>query len=257
MSIAFAEQRTTIEKQNVYGGKTILITLDEEEQLRYRVLQIIDYFDSENNITKRIYTNTESVSNENGVKEQIEYYTDNIVTKYEMSFTDDYYNINGYNRLIEEVSADDIVTRKIWYKDETLLDISAPATEKFVFYHIDFIHDEFFTDYEPNPNGDAIDYSAKYFSLRSLIQFDTEMIELDESDIMLMNYFSAAYGLENFTPLYSKKVRAYSENNSYWLYVQKDLEPFVLGQYVTARYYPIGKNGELYLICVGFYDVDM
>jgi hypothetical protein len=104
-TIAFAEQRTSIEEKNVYSGKTILITFSKEEQLKHRIFQLIDYFDSENNIAKRIYTNTESVSHENGMKEQIQYYTDNIVTKYEMSFTDDYYNINGYNRLIEEVEA--------------------------------------------------------------------------------------------------------------------------------------------------------
>ncbi len=259
----FAERVTVIEDQNSYNGKTYLIIFDEEEQKRATASQLIEYFDSENIIVKRIYTSTKTVCDETGIIEQIQYYQNNTLIKYEMLFTDDYNNVYGYNRLIEEVDTDDLVIRKIWYYDNILLDVSSPATEKFNFYNLDYVHDEFYVDYTPNPNGDVIMSSAKYFSLRSLLQFDTELIEIDPNDIALIDAFMVTYNFEEigqqdkFSQYYSKKVRVYSDDNEYWLFVQKDLEQYVLGQYATARYYPIAKNEELFLICVGFYDVKM
>jgi hypothetical protein len=143
-------------------------------------------------------------------------------------------------------------TKKIWYKDEIILDNYKLDETLFEFYNIEFIENEFFRDYQSSEN-DVIDISGKYFRIRSVIKFDTELIELSDNDIKLMDSFSNAFELNMFSHYYSKKVRVYSKNKVYWLYVQSQLEENILGQTASIKYYPIGLNKELYLICVGFY----
>jgi hypothetical protein len=97
--------------------------------------------------------------------------------------------------------------------------------------------------------------SGRYISIRSVIKFDTVLFELDDNNITLLDRFSRRFEVDNFGQCYSRKVRVFSENRSYWLYVQTQLEQYILGQNATIRYYPIGLNRELYLVCVGFYDI--
>jgi hypothetical protein len=254
LSNVFSEQINIVEELNVYGGETIEHIYNEQEQRSTNYSKLIQYFDSNNRIVKGIVIVTEALAISSGIKEQIQYYINDKIEKYEMFFTDGYKNIYGFNRMIEEIDTNKIITKRIWYNNDVMLDVSEEVEERFQFYNIDFIGDEFFREYTPNNSGDVIDISAKYFGVRSFIKFDSRLIDLEEEDTILMQKFSTAFNLPSFEQYYSKKVKVFSENNSYWLYVQAALEQYIQGQNATIKYYPIGRNKELYLICIGFYD---
>jgi hypothetical protein len=242
---------------NLYGGKTIERSFNEQEQIATNYFKLIEYYDSQNQLMKIHVIPVDTVINSSGVKEQVQYYRDGVIWAYEMSFNVEYENIHGYDRLIEEVDSNNVIVKRIWYNDNIVLDVSEDREERFQFYNIDFIDDEFFEDYVPNNRGDVRTISAKYFAIKSFIRFDSQLIDLDEKDIMMMQYFSTTFNIANFEQYYAKKVKVYSEKKSYWLYVQKSVEEYVLGQYATIKYYPIGRNKELYLICIGFDDVSI
>jgi len=250
----FPEERNIIEEKNAYGGRTIEQIFDAAERAKTNFSKLVQYYDSENRIVKQIFEPIDKITDTTGIKMQIAYYKNNIIEKYEMLFTDGFQNLYGYNRLIEEVNAKNVITRKVWYINDTIIDISELAEDKFSFYNIEFIEDELFDGYK-NEKGGTISMSAKYANIRSVIKFDTRLYELDNNDIMLLNIFSTRMGADNFSRYYSKKVKVYSKNRSYWLYVQTQLEKYVLGQDATIRYYPIGFNREMYLICIGFFDI--
>ena len=251
----FPEERNVIEEINIYGGRTIEQIYNVSEQAELNYSRLIQYYDSENSIVKRVFEIRKETTETTGVEIQVNYYKNNIVERYEMFLSDNFHGLYGYNRVIEEVNEEDVITRRIWFIDDLIIDVSETGENNFSLYNIDFIYEEFFRFYEPNERGDVITTSGRYFRTRSVIKFDTVLFELDNADITLMDAFSKTYGIENVGQFYSKKVRVYSENRSYWLYVQTQLEQYVLGQNATIRYYPIGLNRELYLICVGFYDI--
>ena len=251
----FSEQIILLEDLNIYGGKTFERVYNKHEQKSLMYSKLIQYFDSQNIISKGIVINTDTVARNTGIKEQIQYYKNGKIIRYEMLFNDEHKNRHGFNRLIEEVDQNDLVLRTIWYNNDTILDTFEGNADKFQFYDIEYLESEYFEGYQPNDKGDVISLSAKYFSIKSVVRFDTFLIDLDENDIKLMQIFSSSFNLNDISHYYSKKVKVYSENRSYWLYVQTDLEQYILGQKATIKYYPIGKNKEMYLICIGFYDI--
>jgi hypothetical protein len=255
VSGAFSEEENILEEKNEYGGRTIQQILNEQEQAFLNFSKRTVYFDHRNISVKSIITTTSTVAANTGIREQIQYYDNGEVVKYEMFFTDEHIRKHGFNRMIEEMTVNDRVSRTFWYNNDTILDVLPGSDNSFQFYNVEFIDDEFLDGYEPNERGDVISTSARYYRLRSVIRFDTELVDLESHDIMLMTSFAGTFGLQNFSGLYSKKVRVYSQNRSYWLYVQTQLVQFVKGQNATVRYYPISRNGELHLICVGFYDI--
>jgi hypothetical protein len=250
-----AGQNIIIEKMNIYGGKTIEEINRSDELSEVIYTKLIRYYNSNEEVVKIVSVLKNEIIISTGMKEQIQYYENNNIVKYEMLFSDEYYYIYGFNRLIEEVNTEDVVTKKIWYKDEIILSNYELGETLFEFYNIEFIDSEYFRDYQSSEN-DVIDISGKYFRIQSVIKFGTELIELSDNDIKLMDSFSNAFGLDIFSQYYSKKVRAYSDNKVYWLYVQPQLEEYILGQAASIKYYPIGLNKELYLICVGFFDIN-
>jgi hypothetical protein len=251
----FSEEVNILEEKNEYGGRTVERIYNQYEQAIVNTARRIEYFDHRNVLAKMIVTTNDTVAADTGIREQIQYYENGNVEKYEMFFTDVHVRQRGYNRMIEKMAPNDVVDWTFWYNNDMLLDASRGSDNSFQFYNVEFIDDEFLTGYEPNERGDVISTSGRYYRLRSVIRFDTEPVDLESHDFMLMNAFAGTFGLQNFSALYTKKVRVYSQNRSYWLYLQTQLIQFVKGQNATIRYYPISRNGELHLICVGFFDL--
>jgi len=253
----FSQQTNIIEEVNIYGGRTVEHILNNDGITRTNISRSITYHNSFGGIVKSILEPIDEVINRTGIKLQIQHYRNGVIEKYEMLFTDGYYKVYGFNRAIEEVDTRNVVTRRIWYYNDIILDVSESLEDRFEFYNIEFIENEFFQGFELiSERGDIIiNTSARYVRIRSVITFGTELLALTDDEIMLLESFSRGFGAEGFSQYFSKKVRVYSENNSYWLYVQTELEQFILGQKATIRYYPIGFNGELYLICVGFFNI--
>jgi hypothetical protein len=150
LSNVFSEQIDIVEGLNLYGGETIEQIYNEQEQRSTNYSKLIQYFDSNNRIVKGIIIITEALAISSGIKEQIQYYINDKIEKYEMFFMDDYKNIYGFNRMVEEIDTNKIITKRIWYNNDVMLDVSEEVEEKFQFYDIDFIEDEFFRAYTPN-----------------------------------------------------------------------------------------------------------
>jgi hypothetical protein len=113
---------------------------------------------------------------------------------------------------------------------------------------------EFTKDYKPD--GTKFSISAKYIGTRSVIRFDDHLVDLDATDFEILNYFALGYNAPDFPRYYGKKVRVYYGDKYYWLFMQKQLEGYVRGQNATIKYYPMLWNGELFLLCVGFFDIN-
>jgi hypothetical protein len=250
----FSEEINTIEDKNIYGGKTLerIFNVNEQAQLNYS--KLIQYFNSKNEIVKVSATPSKAFIEQTGMIEQIDYYRNGVIEKHEKHFTEQFRTNHCFNKLIEEINVRGEIIKRIWYYNDTILDTLESADNRFTFYDIHFIENEFFEDYQPSAN-DVINISARYYSTKSVIKFGNELIELNDDDIKLMDYFSDAFGLNKFSHFYSKKVKVYSGNKSYWFYVQTQLEKSITGQNATIRYYPIGKNKELFLIGIGFYNI--
>jgi len=254
MSIISEEMRL-IDENNIYGGRTFESLLDYNEQVGSGISRIVRYFDSEDNAIIIEATVTNEFTARTGMIKQINHIRNDMVERYEKHFSEQFEAQHDFNKMIEETNHTGEIIRKAWYHNDILLDYSRSIDDRFEFNNLQYLEEEYFLGYEPNERGDVIILSAKYFRIRLVIRFGTELINLSDSDFRNMRSLSASFGFQSMEHLYRKKVRIFSGNSSYWFYVQTELEPFVLGQKATIRYYPIGLNKEMYLIGIGFYDI--
>ena len=256
-SLIFSEQWNLIDENNIYNGKTFDVITDNND-IGKNYTKYTVFYNFANEIIERIIISSENIKNETGIQEQIEYYRNGIIEKYELKFTKEFAKIHDFNRIIEIVDKDDNIINKTWYINDIIIDNndSSEDMNKFQFYNIQFVENEFLEFYEPNENGKGVfSISYKYVSIRSVITFDHEMVNIDEEDIGILQYLTRRFNVPDFIQYYNKKVKVYSGEKYYWLYVQTGLEQYVKGQNATIRYYPILRNENLYLMCVGFYDI--
>lgn len=245
------------EEINEFGGITIE-TLNDNINKDDRWLKTKRYYDSNNNLVKVIVTPSEIVKNETGIGEQIEHYKDGNIIRYDMLYSSEHIRIHDFNIAVELLD-DKGLYRTIWFINNTVVDIINYPEDmnRFTFYNLEYIENELLKVSPSNHLGDKFVTSAKYFRIRSLIKFDTNFINLNETDYKMLDYFIYSYSFpEDFVSHYKNKIRVKYRDNYYWLFIQTELEKSVKGQYATIRCYPMMWNNELYLMCVGFYDVN-
>ncbi|MDR0457190.1 MAG: hypothetical protein LBH20_10965 [Treponema sp.] len=247
---------TILDENNEFGGLTKeMINNNLVEDNKWS--KMIEYFDNNNNLVKSTITPSEITRNEAGIIEQIEYYEEGNVIRYEILYSVEHTKIHDYNMAVELLD-DEGLYRTIWLNNETVLDIRDYPEEmnKFVFYNLEYIENKLLEASDPNDQGNIFIVSGKYFANRSVIKFDTNLIKLNEVDYKILDYFVTTYNIqENFIGHYSNKVQVNYGNKHYWLFIQTDLEKNVKEQFATISYYPIMWNNELYLVCVGFFDI--
>jgi len=253
--IIYPEQVSLIDDKNSFGGRTILRTYDQDEQALLNYSRLFEHYDSDDRIVQIVAIVTEDFTEMTGLQVQVQHYRDTILLGYEKLFADWFFDKHDYNRLIEEVDLAGIIISRMYFHNELLLDFSRDPNDAYEFYNVVYIDDAFHSNYLPNESGNVVSMSARYVRIRSVIQFGNELIDMDENDFMIIRYLSNYLGFESLEGYYTRKVKVHSNNRSYWFYVQTSLEPFVLGQLATIRYYPIGFNGELHLMGIGFYDI--
>lgn len=244
-----------LEENNEYGGRTIVRLYDEAESLEVNYSKATEYYDSENIIAKRTFELAGEIITRTGILVQSNYYLNGNIDKYEMFFSDDHYKTRGYNRIIEEIDIEGNIKRQMWVYNNTLLDYSDDPDDSFTFYNLSYLEKEFFAAYEPNESGGVVSISGKYFKNRSVVIFDTELYDLSGEDIYLMNAYSTAFSLNSFSQYFTKKIKAMYEETECWVYVQSVFEQHVPGQKATVKFYPIGWNKVLYLICIEVYKI--
>jgi hypothetical protein len=219
------------------------------------------YYDNNNNLIKLVITFSALVTIETGLIEQIEYYDGDVINKYEMLFSEEFMKLHDFNRAIEFVGENRIILRTIWLVNDTVIDIvdHPQSMNSFQFYNIDFIKNELLVYYEPNTEMDSSVISGKYVTIRSLIKFHTDLVELTENDYNILRRFTTFYDIgitPSFITSYKKKVRVYYEDNYYWFFVHSQFERHINGQFATIRYIPHLWNGELYLLGIGLYSLN-
>jgi hypothetical protein len=99
-------QNNIIEEMNIYGGKTIEEINNSEEMSEVIYTRLVRYYNSNEEVVKIVSELKNEIIISTGIKEQIQYYENNNIVKYEMLFSDEYYNIYGFNRLIEELNTE-------------------------------------------------------------------------------------------------------------------------------------------------------
>ena len=258
----FSETINELEKINQYGGVTIERLNNEDESLTKGWTRMVEYFNDSRQIIARVLSLTQSVSKEKGIIEQIIYYDgNNNVEAYEMLFSDEHTNIHDYDKVVEFIGGNNMVIRTMWFKNNQIIDrIDYPDDpNRFQFYNIEFLNNEFqnvIKEISPQPpsRGEFF-FSQKYISIRSVIKFDTEIFDLNDTDLLIIKTNASRFNALDMIKLYSKKVRVYHNNSYWWLFLQTNLIEHVKGQNATIMYYPIMFNGILYLDCVGFLDL--
>ncbi|MCL2289229.1 MAG: hypothetical protein FWC34_00760 [Bacteroidetes bacterium] len=244
---------------NVYGGKTIVLINDGENETSHWS-KIAKYFNDLSVLVKTIFIPLPFVTSETGLTKQIEHHNENFIERYEMFFSDEFRARHDFNRVIEEIDINGLLFRTTWFIDDVIIDrIDYPRDmRRFAFYNIDYIGNVFRTAYEldPDPTRAVFGMSARYVSIRSVVRFDTELAELDEIDISIIRRLLTRFNAVEHLSIYTKKVRVFSGDNYYWLFVQDGLAEHIRGQYATISYYPISLNGKLFLICVGFFNIN-
>lgn len=256
----FSETVNTIETTNAYGGKTIEVINDIDSIETERWSKIIEFYDTSNSLVKRVITPSPTIINERGIREQINYYKDGVIEKYEMKFTDEFIKLHDFDKLVELVYNGNLTITTIWYKNDNVIDaINYPQDmHLFEFYNIKFIETEFLGMHTPKKSrkNDEMITSGKYTRIRSIVKFDTKLVDLDKQDIAIITLLTGQFGQPDFKNYYKKKVRVSYEGNYYWLFVQTIWEEHIKGQDVTVKYYPVSYNEKLYLLCVGFFEID-
>jgi len=258
----FSETTNIIEEVNEYGGVTVERISSNSSVQGW--IRMIDYYNSIDHLIVRIITPSQIITNERRIYMQINYYTNNNVEAYEIFFTEEHAGIHDYNKMVEVIGNDNLIVRTIWYYNTQIIDSNNHPNDpnRFQFYNLGFLGNEFKKMHQEMSqmpsDGDLFTMSQKYFAIKSVIRFDTVVYDLDNTDISILRARLSGLGSEHMIGLYTKKVRVFHNDNRneyYWLYLQTSLVEPVKGQYATVRYYPISWNGNLRLICVGFYDL--
>jgi hypothetical protein len=174
-----------------------------------------------------------------------------------MFFSEDFRRTHDFNRVIEMLGNDNQIIRTIWLINNTVVDtVDFPNDpNRFQFYNIKYIENVFLDildSIEEPISGDIISVSDRYVRIRSLVRFNTNLVELNDTDITILQTQFRRFGVPEMLEYYNKKVRVYHYSDYYWLFVQTELEQFISGQFATVRYYPIMWNDNLYLVSVGF-----
>ena len=255
----FPEKVKTLKGVNIYGGETIEITIDKKDIETEKYSKMTQYYDNEKNIVKVVAILAPSIVKERGIIEQINYYKDKNIVKYEMKYSKAFQKNHDYNRVVEEVGDNEVIVRTIWYRDNDIIDvIDYPEdTARFQFYTMQYIEKELqLVLKETDGDNNSIVISAKYDRIRSLVKFDTKMFDLEKEEITLIQHLGMTFGNDpNFQRYYRKKVQVYSGNKKYWLFVQIPWEDQVKGQEVTIKYYPVLWKKQLYIMGIGFFEI--
>jgi len=240
---------------NEYGGITKEI-INNNLNINNKWIKIVEYYDGSNSLVKTIATLSAIITEETGIIQQIEYYHEGTIVRYEMFFTEEFKEKHDYNRVIEFVGNNKLILRTVWFIDDIVIDvINYPQNmNSYHFYNIKYIENVLSVLYEPNAQGENILLSAKYVNIRSVIKFDKDLIELNETDFNILKYYTSfSFISQDFLNNYRKKVRVYHEGKYYWFFVHSQLERHINGQDATISYIPQLWNGELYLLGIGLY----
>ena len=251
---AFAEEVYLVEEINAFGGETLIVIFDEDVQRLHNYSHVYEYYDSDHNIVQLLIFPTDAYSEDTGLLMQAQFYRNDVLLAYEKVFNDEFLQRHDYNRLVEHVNQLGQITSRSYYHNDYLLTTPDDQYEHFEFFSLSYIENAFFEGRESNDTGSEFSISMRYVSIRSLIDFDTELYPMEASDYQNIRFLESVFGFQSAEHLYDNKVRVFANNASYWFYVQRSLEPVISGQRAVIRYYPIGRNGELFLVGVGFVD---
>ncbi|MCL2808675.1 MAG: hypothetical protein FWD24_01275 [Treponema sp.] len=251
----FSSFGNIIEEINEFGGITTVINNDNLLE-NPDWLRVFEYYDNNNNLVKAVIIFTETFTKKSGLLEQVNYFIEGNIIGYEMFYSEEHRKMHYFNRAIEMMGQNRIVYRTIWFIDEDVIDVIdyPQGMNDFQFYNLNYIENALYEFYEPDSQRNSSVVSARYYNIRSIIKFDNEFAELNESDRNILNYFTAFGGISpGFLENFKKKVRVYHEDKSYWFFVHSQLEQNINGQYATISYYPLLWNGELYLLGIGLF----
>jgi hypothetical protein len=151
------------------------------------------------------------------------------------------------------------VIRLEYYDKEQLLftENDTMLLTKFPFYKISFIEKIMGLNENKDSERTVYSYSAEYKGARSIVQFISKPVDLEEDDILFINRYLSTRNAQQMIGLYHKKAKVKEDDKEYYILFQdENLQYIHLNNYTAVYYYIGGINTELKLLSVGFTDVN-
>ncbi len=244
----FSETTTLLDSNNEFNGKTekVLYSPEENQKIKH-----IMYTYDKNSILRRLEVFLREGENINGVIQQNQFNNSKgECIKYELLFSQEYYDIHGFNRVVEYVNTDKEIIKTEWYINDYKVDAlkDSDIINRFPYYKISYLCKQMDVDDYKKTEGNVFSISTKYVGIRSVVLCNGTIEPLNEQDMLKINYIGKSLHIDNITSYYTSKMLIEEDGKKYCMYIQKGLESyFPLQRLTTIRYYFATFNGQLYL----------
>lgn len=255
---AFAQEPTVIDAENEYGGVTYERHHSPAQDPNFSLERL--FYNQEKQLRRVDVVVRSEISAENGIETQSIFFNqERRIGNYVMFYSDEYYEIHGVNRLIEYVNERDEVTRSEWYADDLYVDFleDMDIITRFPYYNLSYLASRMLDDVLPPDGRDVWSFSAKYRGIRSVVRFVSDLLPLTDLDREIISKMGLSMGNDDVAKYYSSKILVSQGGYEFWAYVQPVMEPDLPKKTpTTIRYYVLGYNNELYLVCVALTNID-
>jgi len=247
---------------NEYNGKTQIVTFNEIEQEKSKLVQQNIYFDNNNKLKKVENFFIKKLSDETKIVKQIDYYNaDQITVKFELIFNNEYSIQRNIDKTIEYVDEKDKLIKTEYYKNNIM--IYFESVEKIDNYKkTQFLSLNFFQDYVLNSYRNNKDKDKKtefvlidkwYLSGKAAVNITGEIKDLNEDDKLFIeeiwNKSLPALKYDN----YYKKISVSENNNNFWIIInENDYKNLKINKTGLIIFYCGGFNGKPVFMC---YDI--
>jgi hypothetical protein len=212
----------------------------------------ITYFSESNTIEKiELYLN-ENVSLKNGFYKQVVNYKDGKENSYEMFQNNNTISNTGLIKRVEYVDDEDKVFKiELVFENNVkyeLVQEQVDLVEKYPIYTLAYYENVF---KETEPQEGIFSIEAPIYSGMSSIIFTSEKKETTEKEIELIQGWQKAHKFEDYSKLFTYKVKVKENDSLYYMHIQESLiEGLIENDNVLVRYYYIGGYGiePMYLI---------
>lgn len=209
-------------------------------------------------LTRTVFFNDKVQNEKNIVSQEEQLNTDGKVSQYIITFTSNYEEMSGINKILEIVdNNDNILSVEYFSKNNHLFkEEFQNRFNRFPFYKISYLKHLMFDGYVDNPSKTNIGASAKYVSATSIITFLEDPIDITDKDREFINIYLKTRRADQLIPLYNKKSLVLEDNEKYYIIFQDSLLPFIIKDQKAAVSHYFGTiDDNFIMLSVGFTDI--
>jgi len=259
LSDVSASQKKILTVNNFYGGKTILLQLEPQDEEYGFLEKALLFYDDKGILRKAVYSVGKEKSEESGITRQIEDY-DKYGKKlfYEVYYSGKMAEQKGVTHLIEILDEYGNTVLIKYYRDKILMVQTPPEDEnRYPFSRLSYITSQY-SIFKDKTSGKEHYVIGAYglMRARSFVRYLNQIKPIDETDKKYLDYWRKIDPLaQTITPLYSSKILVEEDGKNYWILFQDSLIKHLKdNQWLTVYYYIGQVNERMMFIATRFDD---